>query len=88
MNEVQQQDMDDIGGIAISHTAIICALLTVLKRKGVLDAVDIDDVFEIAATTLEGVERTSPQIGRNARLQLDHCASNFVAQPPRRRSRA
>lgn len=83
MNGIQQEEMDQIGGIAVSHTALICGLIGVLERRGLLNSVDVDEIFEMAARSLEDAERDCPRIARNARRQLDNCARNFVRRPPK-----
>lgn len=87
MDQIQQEEVDQIGGIAVSHTALICGLISVLERRGVLNSVDVDEIFEIAAKSLEDAERDYPLVGRNARRQLDNCARNFVRRLPKMRIR-
>lgn len=85
MDAVEQQEVDQIGGIAVSHTALICALLTVLEERGLLSSSAVDDVFDIAAATLERAEAYVPVVISNARRQLDIAARSHARSPARRR---
>lgn len=81
MDKIQEHEMHQIGGIAVSHTALICALLSVMRERGLLDAATVNEVFDRAAATLEAGEGDSPFVLRNARRQLDIAARAHAVGP-------
>lgn len=80
MDQIQEDEMHQIGGIAVSHTALICALLSVMEERGLLDAATVNEIFDRAAATLEAGEKDSPFVLRNARRQLDIVARGHAGE--------
>lgn len=80
MKDVLQNEVDEIGAIALSHSVILAALFSVVEAKGLLNKAEINEVFDIAQTALDKAEADSPRVIRNARRMLDETARSLAAR--------
>lgn len=81
MTEKDVAELEEVGAIAISHTAVISALFSVLKAKGLLTGDDVNEVYNLAQNSLEVAEPDSPKVIRRARRVLDNTARNLSSGP-------
>lgn len=76
--DVLQAELDEVGAMALAQSALWAALLTVLEVRAGLTKDDVNEMFEIAQTSLEKAEPASPRVIRNARRNLDQTARNLT----------
>lgn len=81
----EQTELAETSAIAISHTAVLAALVKLLQEKNLLSAEDVNDLYHHAMTSLEVAEPTNPTLLRRARLELDRTARNLADGPKRPR---
>lgn len=82
MTDQQQAELDEAGAIAISHTALLGAMLTMLQEKGLVDRDDVNVMFDDAMRSLEKAEAEAPKVLRRARRVLDATSRNLTRRRP------
>ena len=81
MTDKEVAEINEIGAIAISHTAVLSALFGMLRQRGVLSGDDVNQIFDTAQRGLEIAERESPDVIGRARRVLDQTSRNLASDP-------
>lgn len=83
MTEQELAEVNEIGAIAISHTALLTALFGLLQERNILDGDDLNALFDTAQRGLELAEPSMPSVIGRARRVLDESARNLAKGPGR-----
>lgn len=75
------EHIDALHGVTLAHTAIVSALMGVLRAKGLLSGAELDIIFDAALTTVETSPQISEEATRRAR-QIVEVISGEMARPP------
>jgi hypothetical protein len=77
----QDEEIAAAPGIALAHTTLITALLTVLRAKGLLTQDDVNTVFDSALTGAETAHGLSAEASLRARRILEILAREMAGEP-------
>jgi hypothetical protein len=75
---------DEVGaahGVAIAQTALIAALIGVLRQRGVLDDVLVNVITDAAITQVEQAPEILPEHAMRARRVLEVIAAELAGPP-------
>jgi len=79
-----KDEVEAAHGVAIAQTALLSALIGVLKARGVITDAHLDVIFDSAITQVETAPSIDPELGMRARRVLEVIATE-MAGPPKAR---
>lgn len=59
------------GGVLLAHTALVSAIVSVMKAKGLLTQNDVNSIYDVALIAAEVSPEITAETSRRARLMLE-----------------
>lgn len=76
-----KEQIDALHGVTLAHTALVSALMGVMRARGLLSTAELDIIFDAALTTVETNTLLSEEVTNRAR-QIVEVISAEMARPP------
>lgn len=76
-----KDEVEAAHGVAIAHTALFCALIGVLRAKGVMTPALENVMLNAAITQVETAAGIDPELSMRARRILDVIAAELAGPP-------